>query len=75
MTVNDLRKALDGFEPSTKVVFAFNSGDHWRTEVARRVGDVREGQVVHSAYHGKLKTVGEEDEDETTDAECVVVLR
>jgi len=46
-----------------EVHFAYNYGDHWRTEVAPRVGSVDEGAVVYSEYHRMDKMVENDDSD------------
>ena len=64
MLVRDLIELLEGYDADMEVHFAYNYGDHWRTEVAPRVGSVDEGVVEFSDYHrmDKLVTI-EEDYD------------
>jgi hypothetical protein len=64
MLVRDLIELLEGYEADMEVHFAYNYGDHWRTEVAPRVSGVREGVVEYSDYHrmDKIATI-EEDYD------------
>lgn len=63
-----------------EVHFAYNYGDHWRTQVAPTVDSVEELCVEHSAYHSMDKIVDDDDSyDEETgdykkDARRVVVL-
>jgi len=73
MLVRDLIELLEGYDADMEVHFAYNYGDHWRTEVAPRVGDVREGAVVYSDYHRMDKIVenDEGDFDEETGEEIV----
>jgi len=51
MTVQELIEQLGYMNPEAEVHFAYNYGDHWRTEVAPQVGRVDEGAVVYSEYH------------------------
>jgi hypothetical protein len=63
MLVRDLIELLEGYDADMEVHFAYNYGDHWRTEVAPRVDDVREGAVVYSDYHRMDKIVENDDDD------------
>jgi hypothetical protein len=83
MTVQELINTLQFMDMNAEVHFAYNYGDHWRTEVAPRISDVREGVVEFSDYHrmDKLVTIEEdydvydEDTGETeTKVRRVVVL-
>jgi hypothetical protein len=51
MTVQELIEQLQDMDQNAEVHFAYNYGDHWRTEVAPSVGRVDEGAVVYSEYH------------------------
>ena len=51
MTVQDLINELQRCDLEQEVVFAYNSQDYWRTDVAQVVGRVREGEVTYSKYH------------------------
>jgi hypothetical protein len=51
MTVEELINTLQFMDMNAEVHFAYNYGDHWRTEVAPKVGRVDEGAVVYSEYH------------------------
>jgi hypothetical protein len=62
MLVRDLIELLEGYDADMEVHFAYNYGDHWRTEVAPRVNDVREGAVVYSDYH-RMDKIAEDDSD------------
>ena len=75
MLVKDLIESLKYMDQDAEVHFAYNYGDHWRTEVAPKVGDVREGVVEYSEYH-RMDRIAKEDYDdevEFDDAELVVV--
>ena len=63
MLVRDLIELLEGYDADMEVHFAYNYGDHWRTEVAPRVGSVDEGAVVYSEYHRMDKMVENDDSD------------
>ena len=51
MQVFQLIEQLMDLDPNAEVHFSYNYGDHWRTEVAPKVGRVDEGAVVYSEYH------------------------
>ena len=63
MLVRDLIELLEGYDAYMEVHFAYNYGDHWRTEVAPKVGGVDEGAVVYSEYHRMDKIVENDDSD------------
>jgi len=64
MLVKELIESLKYMDQDAEVHFAYNYGDHWRTEVAPKVSRVSEGVVEFSDYHrmDKLVTI-EEDYD------------
>ena len=65
MTVQELMEQLGYMNPEAEVHFAYNYGDHWRTEVAPKISRVSEGIVEFSEYHRMDKlVVVEEDYDE-----------
>jgi hypothetical protein len=78
MQVKELIEQLQDMDPEADVHFAYNYGDHWRTEVAPKVCRVDEGVVEYSEYHRMDKIANEDydDEDEGTVASQrrVVVL-
>jgi len=81
MKVSQLIEQLQYMDKDAEVHFAYNYGDHWRTQVAPSVASVEEGVVEFSDYHRMDKMVGEyEDQfDEETgefrsDVRRVVVL-
>lgn len=51
MLVKELIESLQYMDQDAEVHYAYNYGDHWRTEVAPKVGRVDEGAVVYSDYH------------------------
>ena len=63
MQVKDLIEMLQGMDQEADVHFAYNYGDHWRTEVAPKVGRVDEGAVAYSEYHRMDKIVDNSDSD------------
>jgi len=83
MLVRDLIELLQEMDADMEVHFAYNYGDHWRTEVAPAICGVREGVVEYSEYHrmDKMVTIEEDydvlDEDTgdcKTETRKVVVL-
>ena len=66
MQVYQLIEQLMDLDPNAEVHFSYNYGDHWRTEVAPKVGSVLEGMVKYSEYHRMDKIV---DEDEMYEEE------
>jgi len=81
MLVKELIESLKYMDQDAEVHFAYNYGDHWRTEVAPKIDRVDEGVVEYSEYHRMDKIVGEyEDQfdeetgDLRTDVRKVVVL-
>ena len=74
MKVSELIKQLGYMDQDAEVHYAYNYGDHWRTEVAPKVGRVDEGAVVYSEYHRMdkiLDTDGDCEFDEETGEEIV----
>jgi len=63
MLVKELIEMLEGMNQDAEVHFAYNYGDHWRTEVAPRVDRVDEGAVVYSDYHRMDKIAEHDDSD------------
>jgi hypothetical protein len=81
MLVKDLIEQLGYMDQEAEVHFAYNYGDHWRTEVAPKVSSVAEGVVEFSEYHRMDKLVTDEEDcyDEETgdykaDVRRVVVI-
>ena len=78
MKVSQLIEQLQFMDKDADVHFAYNYGDHWRTEVAPKISRVSEGVVEYSEYHRMDKMANEDydDEDEATVASQrrVVVL-
>jgi hypothetical protein len=68
MKVAELIEQLGLMDQDAEVHFSYNYGDHWRTQVAPRVGEVSEGVVVRSEYHRMDKLVDDEEDvyDEDT---------
>jgi hypothetical protein len=62
MKVSQLIEELQMMDADAEVHFSYNYGDHWRTTVAPRVGEVFEGVVERSDYHCMDKLV-DDDED------------
>ena len=81
MLVKELIESLKYLDQDAEVHFAYNYGDHWRTEVAPKVGRVSEGVVEYSDYHRMDKLIENEEDiyDEETgdfkaDVRRVVVI-
>lgn len=64
MTVAELIEELESMDPDAKVMFAYQSGDHWRTVVCEPVESVDEEEVKWSEYHRKYELVGEDEADD-----------
>jgi len=67
MLVKELIEMLEGLNQDAEVHFAYNYGDHWRTEVAPKVDRVDKGAVVYSDYHRMDKIAEYDDESEFDD--------
>ena len=81
MLVKELIESLKYMDQDAEVHFAYNYGDHWRTEVAPKVSQVTEGVVEYSDYHRMDKLVTDEEDcydedtgDYKTDVRKVVVI-
>lgn len=64
MTVDELIAELKQMDPNAEVHFAYNYGDHWRTQVAPKVDSVELGNVKYSDYHRMPKVVEYDDDDD-----------
>lgn len=73
MTVQELIEELQKFDPEVEVHFAYNYGDHWRTQVAPAVGSVDEAHIKYSSYHNMPALAGDNDTDDNQ--KQVVVLQ
>ena len=67
MTVDELIAELQCLPRDAEVHFAYNYGDHWRTQVAPTVDTVEMGKVKFSDYHRMPKVVEEDYDDEDHD--------
>ncbi|NCX05323.1 MAG: hypothetical protein EBW68_06025 [Actinobacteria bacterium] len=78
MQVFQLIEQLMDLDPNAEVHFSYNYGDHWRTEVAPKVGSVLEGMVKYSEYHRMDRLLDEdemyEEEGDFEGARRVIVL-
>lgn len=72
MTAQDIINELQQFPPDTPVHFAFPSGDHWHTTLARGVKAIEEGEITYSQYHEEYRLL---DEEEDTGAKTAIILR
>ena len=64
MTVAELIEYLQEEDQTLGVKFSYNSGDYWRTQVAKDIETVETGLVEYSDYH-RMDKVVENDEDGT----------
>lgn len=60
LTVGDLKLLLDDVDPHTRVVFAYESGDYWKSVVAKRTLTLDTRRVRWDEYHNKLRPVTDE---------------
>jgi hypothetical protein len=75
LTVKELIESLEEFEPNTRVVFKYPSGDYWKTELAAPVITLDEGYVTYSQYHNKPKVdEGESEADGLTEQVIIINL-
>jgi len=74
MQVYQLIEQLEYLDPNAEVHFAYNYGDHWRTEVAPRVDRVAEGMVEFSDYHRMDRLVDRDQDLEFDDEGQEVVV-
>ena len=64
MTVAELIEYLQEEDQTLEVKFCYNSGDYWRTQVAKDIETVETGLVDYSDYH-RMDKVVENNEDGT----------
>jgi hypothetical protein len=64
MTVAELIEYLQEQDQTLEVKFSYNSGDYWRTQIAKDIETVETGLVEYSDYH-RMDKVVENDEDGT----------
>ena len=69
MTVDELIAELQCLPKDAEVHFAYNYGDHWRTQVAPKVRDIGVGYVQYSDYHRMDKVTDDEDDIYLEDGE------
>ena len=46
MTVGELIKILQDYGPDDEVLFTYDFGDHWNTQVAAPIAGVHEGLIL-----------------------------
>ena len=64
MTVAELIEYLQEEDQTLEVKFSYNSGDYWRTQIAKDIETIETGLVDYSDYH-RMDKVVENDEDGT----------
>ena len=74
LTVAQLIEQLQSMPQEAQVVYAYNYGDHWRTQVAECVQTVEEKEVQWSAYHSMPKLVDLDDDHHDDDKSVDVVV-
>jgi len=78
MKVTELRKLLEEMEAEghgdKDVMYSYNSGDYWRTQVAAKISLCEEGFVQLSEYHSMDKVVDYEDGNRNPDDRQVIIL-
>lgn len=71
LTAEELIAALqkmiaDGVAPDTPVMFSYNYGDHWNTEVCSGIDEPEMKKVTYSDYHDMVKIAELDEDDEET---------
>ncbi len=74
MIVRDLILELELMPEDAEVMYAYDYGDHWHTEVAEGVDYVEEQIVSYSGYHSMWKVLGDET-NEHEENKTVVILK
>jgi hypothetical protein len=64
MTVAELIEYLKEQDQTLEVKFSYNSGDYWRTQLAKDIETVETGLVDYTDYH-RMDKVVDNDEDGT----------
>lgn len=71
LTVQELKELLEDYPEKMPVVFGYNFGDYWHTNVLAQVKSLETGRAEYSDYHQMLKevdhiqgTLNEEEEDQ-----------
>ncbi len=78
MPGTELREMLQEMEGEghgeKEVLFSYNYGDHWRTNVAAKIESCQEETVVHSEYHNMDKVVDNNGEEPPAKSKQVIIL-
>ena len=77
-TVEELIEWLQECDPEAKVMFSYNYGDHWNSEVAQEPDEVTEEKVTWSDYHRAWKVESSDEDDgeyNTSEKHEVVIIR
>lgn len=64
MNVKELIEQLRTYPDDMEVMFAYNYGDYWKTEVAASISTVDTSKVTYSAYHQMDKVVTDDEHDD-----------
>jgi hypothetical protein len=68
-TTAELIDLLQQYPSDMPVMFGYNYGDYWRTEVAEPIEQVDTQEVAFSDYHGRAKIVEYDYESERHEEE------
>jgi hypothetical protein len=63
MTIKELIKILQEFDPDMEVKLGYNSGDYWGNVVCKKISDAGVRSVEYSDYH-RMDKIADTDEDE-----------
>lgn len=74
MLVSELIAKLQKMPQDAEVMFQYNYGDYWRTNVAATVEEVEELPVAWSEYHRMHKVIDEYDREEEEGQKMIVVV-
>jgi hypothetical protein len=72
MTVGKLIEQLQNYPESMPVLFSYDFGDYWHTEVAGAIREVNREEVENSDYHRMLKIASENREEEDDDEQKTI---
>ena len=64
--IEHLKDLRDEGHGEKEVMFAYNYGDYWRTQVAAKVDTAEPMMVKYSDYHSMHKVLSVDDDDEAS---------
>jgi len=74
MTAGEIRAQLSDFPDDKPVMFAYPSGDHWRTVLVGEIESVEPAFVAYTEYHQQFKLLDDESDENGTDEEITVIV-